>query len=523
MSIVHDGIDTDLALLLDEVAATIEPHGDIDAVLAGTPVMPVTARGGVARRPLRHTMVAAAAALLVTAGGAAAYQTIDDDGDALVSSDVTTVDAVPGVTKPADPAPVTSTPDPAASPASSATTGASTSTLTAKLGESAWTATPPTQQILGTAPVGAEVTVTGPYGSTSTSADASGRWSAAVDLGMAMPGEKIRLVVTAAGVDRSVGLTVQIPGTPTTEPKPTEPQPTVPKPTVPDSAEPAADTTVPKSTTDTGKTSTFTAVLGWTEGTGSPLKVGLWGQSDPGSTVTVSSDRGSGSVVATAAGTWEIVVELRNVPPGGKVGLRVSSTASAKVHDFTAKAPHAEPVPVSKPFTAALGHADLGATPMKQYFTGTGDAGSTIRVASDYGVVETVVGKEGYWEAKLKVEVPFGVTVGVRVTSSASSSFYDFSLQRPAAPAHEFTAKAAYTDCSDPIPYNEYSGMAAPGALITIESPYGGGQVTAGPDGTWWARVEFPSAPLDQPFTVKVRSSQGGSKYEFPFVRLAPQ
>lgn len=519
MSIVHDGIDTDLALLLDEVAATIEPHGDIDAVLAGTPVMPVTARGGVGRRPLRHTMVAAAAALLVTAGGAAAYQTIDDDGDALVSSDVTTVDATtvdtaPKVSTPAPTAPPTTSPQ----PGTSSKSGTVTSTLTAKLGTSALAATPPTQQLLGTAPAGAVITVTSPFGTTSATADDGGRWSATVDLGMATPGEKIRLVVTATGVDRSVELTVTIPPTPTTEPKPT-----APTATTPDSVKPTTDTTVPKGTTDPGTASTFTAVLGWTEGTGTPLKVGLWGQADPGSTVTVSSDRGSGSVVATAAGTWEMVLELREVPPGGKVGLRVSSSTSTKVHEFTAKAPHAEPVAVTKPFTAALGHADLGATPMKQIFTGTGDAGSVIRVASDYGVVETVVGKEGYWEAKLKVEVPFGVTVGVRVTSSASSSVYDFSLQRPAAPLQKFTASAKYNDSRDEFPFNEYWGGGAPGAVITIESPYGGTVVTAGPDGTWWARVDFSPIPVDTTFTVTLRSSQGGHVYDYVFVRLAPQ
>lgn len=523
MSMIHDRIDTDLALLLDEVAATIDPHGDIDAVLAGTPVMPVTARGGVARRPLRHTMVAAAAALLVTAGGAAAYQTIDDDGDALVSSDVTTVDATPVESKPvgtspADAAPVTAKPDQSETPVVSTKAGTATSTLTAKLGESALTATPPTQQIRGTAPAGAEIAIAGPFGTTLATADAGGKWSATVDLSAAVPGEKVRFVVTAAGVERGIELFVTVPTAPTTEPKPT-----APPATTTDSSKPTTDTTVPKVTTDPGKASTFTAVLGWTEGTGKPLKVGLWGQSDPGSTVTVSSDRGSGSVVATASGTWEMVVELRDVPPGGKVGLRVSSSASTKVHEFTAKAPHAEPVAVTKPFTAALGHADLGATPMKQYFTGTGDAGSTIRVASDYGVVETVVGKEGYWEAKLKVEVPFGVTVGVRVTSSASSSFYDFSLQRPAAPVQKFTAQAKYNDSRDQFPFNEYWGGGAPGAVITIESPYGGTVVTAGPDGSWWARVEFSPIPVDTTFTVKVRSSQGGHVYDYAFVRLAPQ
>ncbi len=530
MSIVHDGLDTELALLLDEVAATIEPHGDIEAVIAGASYLPATSGGsdGV-RRPFRRAMIAAAAALLVTAGGAAAYQTVDNESDALVSSDVATVDATPintsAAAKPVGDSvpPKASTPDPAGSATKSPTVGAVTSTLTAKLGKAALSATPPTQQVIGTAPAGAEVTIAGPFGNTIATADPTGRWIATVDLSQAVAGQQVLLAVTAAGVDSGVQLVVAMPGAPTTEPTATVPASTVPEPTTPVSTKPVTGTTVPKTVTDPGKTTSFTAVLGWTEGNGAPLKVGLWGKADAGSTVTVASDRGTASTVASAAGTWEIVLELRDVPPGGKVGLRVSSSTSEKVHDFTAKAPHAEPVAVTKPFTVALGHADLGANPMKQVFTGTGNAGSVVRVASDYGVVEATVGKEGSWEAKLKVEAPYGVVVGVRVTNSASPSSFDFALQRPAAPVQEFTAKAAFADCNEPIAWNEYSGKAAPGAVITIESPFGGGVVTARSDGTWSARVEFPSAPIDQTFMVKVRSSQGGPVYEYAFVRLAPK
>lgn len=519
MNEIHDDFGTTLTALLDDVAAEINPRADFDAVFSAQlsmttnpsvipNVIPLTAR-----RPFRRATAVAAAALLLVGGGAAAYSAIDGDEESVVSSELTTDKPVPtSTTAPTTIAPVVDD-RPEADGDVTADAGDDkeprppTSVVrTAVLGDARLDATPPKQTFKGNAAPGERVTVTTPYGHAKWTANARGRWSATVMLDGAQPGERIPALVTFEHSDIEIELAIEMPAPP---PTPT----TAPAPLV---TEPPATTT----TTTAAPLPTFTAVLGWTEGTGMPLKVGLWGDAIAGSTITVGSEHGSGSVVATAAGTWEIIVELHEVPPGGKVPLRVTSSTSDKVYEFTAKAPPAEPEPVSKPFTAELGAGDLGAMPMKQLFHGTGAPGSVVRIGSDYGVAEVVVGEKGYWEAKLKAEVPYGVVVHVRITNSHSDAVFEFDLPRPEAPAHDFTAQAAFVECDSTPPFNEYWGKAAPGATVTIESPYGGSSVTANGEGTWEARIEFPDAPVGEKFIVRITSSQGGKVFELPMKRI---
>ncbi len=80
-----------------------------------------------------------------------------------------------------------------------------------------------------------------------------------------------------------------------------------------------------------------------------------------------------------------------------------------------------------------------------------------------------------------------------------------------------FTASARYGTCAEDPPYDEYSGTSAPGATITVSSPH---SVFAAVEsdllGNWWIRVEFPTAPLGEHFTVTV--SDGTSSQDFDFV-----
>lgn len=83
--------------------------------------------------------------------------------------------------------------------------------------------------------------------------------------------------------------------------------------------------------------------------------------------------------------------------------------------------------------------------------------------------------------------------------------------------AVEFTAAARYGSCAEDPPYDDYSGTAAPGTTITVTSPYSApAQATADADGNWSLRVEFPSAPANEHFTVDV--SDGAETASFDFV-----
>jgi len=52
-----------------------------------------------------------------------------------------------------------------------------------------------------------------------------------------------------------------------------------------------------------------------------------------------------------------------------------------------------------------------------------------------------------------------------------------------------FTASQQYGSCSEPVPYDVFSGMAQPGTIVKISSPYGSGVAEVNDDGAWSVRV----------------------------------
>jgi hypothetical protein len=270
--------------------------------------------------------------------------------------------------------------------------------------------------------------------------------------------------------------------------------------------------------------------------------------------ITISSPFGEVVTRADKHGEWSAVLVLTGVPWGTTVPIVVTLTTSGATYTFeivrppepttttssttTLPPPTTTVKPVEQPaptelepeptqpapvaFTSNLGYADLAASPMKQIFTGTGTPGSVVHAVSAYGSAEALVGSKGYWELKLKMyEVPVGTAVGVRVTNNASDAVYEYTLVKsppPAPPEIDFTAEAAFTECDSPVPFNEYWGRSTAGATITISSPYGGGQTTSNEEGKWEARIEFPSAPVGEPFTVTITSSKGSAVHTFTMV-----
>ncbi len=82
-----------------------------------------------------------------------------------------------------------------------------------------------------------------------------------------------------------------------------------------------------------------------------------------------------------------------------------------------------------------------------------------------------------------------------------------------------FTANQKYGSCSEPVPYDVFSGKAKPGTIVKVLSAYGSGTAEVNDDGAWSVRVEFPEAPFNAQFTVTVKD-YAGSKKTFPFVSL---
>lgn len=506
---MNDEFGTTLTALMDDIADAIHPRPDFEAVRDGH--VPLAPPAAPAR--FRRSVGIAAAAVVLAGGGVAAYRATGDDTGSLATSSATSSPRSSVTTRPVPPttyATHTSS-TVASSPVHETTKVTVPVARRAQVAGVDVSRGTPVAKFVGTAPVGDIVRVSTPFGSAETEVAGSGEWYLLVTLPGALAGES-SATVTFSGSGDSITLPFSVPAAPVTMPK-------------------ASTTTLAPATTVKPVTSEpkdappavveFTATLGWTEGDGTPLEVGLWGTGAPGSVVSAASSAGSAQATVRSDGTWETILRLDGLAPGTKVGIRLTNSSSVKVHEFTAKAPPSE-VAETKPFTAQLGAADLAIEPMKQTIVGTGTPGSIVRAESSYGVAEAVVGSLGGYELKLKLAgVPVGASAGIRVTSSASASVFEFTVVKQAPPTIAFTANAAFVECDSTPPFNEYWGKAAVGATITISSPYGGGQVTADADGKWAARIEFPDAPVGQMFDVVVGSSQGGSA-SLPFVRVPP-
>jgi hypothetical protein len=82
-----------------------------------------------------------------------------------------------------------------------------------------------------------------------------------------------------------------------------------------------------------------------------------------------------------------------------------------------------------------------------------------------------------------------------------------------------FTADQKYGSCSEPVPYDVFTGKAEPGTTVSVTSPHGGGTVAVDGEGKWSVRVEFKTAPYNVEFTVTVKDQSGASK-SYAFVSL---
>jgi hypothetical protein len=156
-------------------------------------------------------------------------------------------------------------------------------------------------------------------------------------------------------------------------------------------------------------------------------------------------------------------------------------------------------------------------------FTGQTEPGASV-VAS--GKFHASVEKDGRWSVSLVLApgangVRFvasdavGNETEVRLTVHLDVEVPEETTTTTSAIA-EFTANQKYGSCSEPVPFDVFSGKAEPGTTVTVSSPHGGGSTTVDAEGKWSVKIEFPSAPYNEQFTVAVTDSSGVNK-TFPF------
>lgn len=514
-------IDTQIATLLDDVASTINPTPNFEAILTGGGAGAGSVGGGGfggAGRPFRRVLAIAAASVVVLGGAAAAFQLDGDDTDMVATETVTepsTTEPAPSTTAEAVASDDERTTPESTAPAdelgdsneNAADDGAEAGAEhSARLGDGKLAGDPVIQVVLGTAAPGERVEVATEYGEAAVEAGPDGAWTAVLELHDVPPATLVPIRVSFADADDVFELEIHTPVA--EEPDPEPPATTVAEDPVPETTEPKQPDPVE-----------FTAKLGPSYNEAQPMKQVLFGTATPGTRILATSAYGHVTVYAGEKGNWEAHLLMYEVPGGTNVRITATASGFPQEYEFWVERPASEPQPIA--FTADLTAAYPEANPMKAVLHGRGTPGSEVRAGSEYGVAEAVVGEKGNWELVLEMhEVPAGTTVGIRVTNTKSESVYEFAITKAGAPSYELRAEAAFVECDSTPPFNEYWGTATPGATITINSPYGGKQVTAGELGKWEARVEFPDAPVGTMFEVSITSSKDGGTKVFPFKRV---
>ena len=150
--------------------------------------------------------------------------------------------------------------------------------------------------------------------------------------------------------------------------------------------------------------------------------------------------------------------------------------------------------------------------------------------SDDDGINRLIDGDDSGVPDHLQVD-PITTTTSVAVETTTTTVAVESAPQPPtttAAPATtttvaavSFSAVSRYGSCEEDPPYDEYSGTATPGTVVTITSPWSAtAQTTADGSGNWYLRVEFPSAPVGEVFTVTASDGSGAS-VGMSFVRTA--
>ena len=145
-------------------------------------------------------------------------------------------------------------------------------------------------------------------------------------------------------------------------------------------------------------------------------------------------------------------------------------------------------------------------------FEGTTEPGAVV--ASGPYLAE--VSEDGHWSIVLLLNsggnlASFTSTDAAGNVSEASVSVV---YEAPVPPKKEplpvdFAAFQKWGSCSESPPYDEFSGMAKPGTRVSIVSSFGSGSTIAAPNGEWYVKVFFESAPYGKVFEVKAKDEFG--------------
>ena len=335
--------ESHLTALLDDVASSVHPHPDPDAMFI-RPV--VTVPNEVHRFRPRFAAVAAAGIVLIGGSAFAMERVINDpptrvtpaaspivDATAaptstLVEATTTSVEPVVATTTPKEPVRKsvvvvdrTVPPTEPTVPPTEPTVAPVVIEFTAKLGADGRAKTPMTQGFYGNAQPGSAIRVTTQYGAADTTANADAKWETTLTLIDVPAGTKVAVRITSGTSDRIRTFIIERPGPPP----------------------PAAPAVVE-----------LTAFLGTDGRANSPMTQMFYGNAEPGSVIRVGSDWGVAETVAGANAIWQTTLtmgETCHPAPRSLCGSRRAPAPGCASSSWNAQAPprrhpsHSRPAP----------------------------------------------------------------------------------------------------------------------------------------------------------------------------------
>jgi hypothetical protein len=262
----------------------------------------------------------------------------------------------------------------------------------------------------------------------------------------------------------------------------------------------------------------FTAHQKWEVVDGATAANKYYGTAAPGSVVLIVSEKGGAEtrVEAGRNGEWEAHVEFPRAPCNEWFAVVVENAEGRQAFEmkWVCERDHR--------FSAHQKWEVVDGTPAMNKYYGTGVPGTVVWVVSEAGGAEkrVTVAANGEWEAAVEFpNAPCNERFAVVVEGDGGRKVFDMKWICPDGGEDvAFTAHQKYGSCGEAIPYDVFWGTEDAGTKIFVESRYGSGWTKANDHGEWEIRVEFPDAPVGEPFEVVIESNDGGREV-FTFTR----
>ncbi len=239
----------------------------------------------------------------------------------------------------------------------------------------------------------------------------------------------------------------------------------------------------------------------------------FYGDTDPGTIVTATSEYGSAVMTVGEHGEFSLKLLFGILPPPGEeFPILVTLGSEAYEFHFTS---WFDPTNVEITAHQTYGFSDDPEAFEK--FFGSAPAGAAVIATSQYGNAETTADKEGQWRLKLWFsELPHDEEFEILVDVAGTNFVFTF-VSLFEKPQHPLSITQVNTSSESSSPYVQFIGTGPTGTGLLAQSAYGSEDLVIGESGEFSLKLWFSSLPpAGEKFwiTLKVDGETYGT---FPF------